>query len=48
MTAHMIQPPDQVDDIIQRDYNMSQFPTDKTLTISVLWFSIKLKPYGFL
>ena len=24
MTSHMIQPPD---DIIQRDYNMSQFPT---------------------
>ena len=27
MTAHMIQPPDQVDDIIQREYHMSQFPT---------------------
>ena len=27
MTAHMIQPPDQVDDIIQRDYTMSPFPT---------------------
>ena len=26
-TAHMIQPPDQVDDIIQRDYTMSPFPT---------------------
>ena len=27
MTAHMIQPPDQLDDIIQREYNISQFPT---------------------
>ena len=27
MTAHMIQPPDQVDDIIQGEYNMSQVPT---------------------
>ena len=26
MTAHMIQP-HQLDDIIQREYNMSQFPT---------------------
>ena len=27
MTAHMIQPPDQVDDIIQGEYNTSQVPT---------------------
>ena len=30
MTAHMIQPPDQVDDIIQKEYSMSQFPTRQT------------------
>ena len=27
MTAHMIQSPDQDDDTIQGEYNMSQFPT---------------------
>ena len=27
MTAHMIQSVDQDDDIIQGEYNMSQFPT---------------------
>ena len=37
MTAHMIQPPDQVDDIIQREYesvSYSQNWFDMTLTVT--------------
>ena len=35
MTAHMIQPPDQVDDIVQWEYNVSQFPTPPHLCVLV-------------
>ena len=40
MTAHMIQPPDQVDDIIQGEYNISQVPT------GLLWLLEKKQSYS--